>query len=187
MISKKIKIILIMIIILLTSIFTIVTKDIKVSKKTEIDQKIELEKFNKNIKFSKSKENSTEPYLEFNGKVQEQSPIVSSDGKTITFETPVFENVGDKATIYYWVTNENEQSAKIEELICEKHLENSTEIKDEYIEIISKDELKDQQIAGGKTTRIAGSLEIILKKLYKGTEDKITYKITCKVNAKRND
>lgn len=187
MIPKKVKRLLMMTLIILVIIFTSITKDLKITKKKKANNELELEKFNKNIKFSKSKENKTEPYLEFNGQIQELSPLVSSDGRTITFETPLFKNVGDKAIIYYWITNENEESAIMEDLICEKEIDQLPEEKEEYIEIISKDELKNQKIKGKQTTKSSGSLEIILKKAYKGTKDKITYQITCKVNATKHD
>jgi len=84
MIQKKVKRLLMMTLIILVIIFTNITKDLKITKKKKINNELEIEKFNKNIKFSKSKENKTEPYLEFNGQIQELSPLVSSDGRTVT-------------------------------------------------------------------------------------------------------
>ena len=51
MIQKKVKRLLMMTLIILVIIFTNITKDLKITKKKKINNELEIEKFNKNIKF----------------------------------------------------------------------------------------------------------------------------------------
>lgn len=220
--NKKVKLILIVTIILLAIFFAIVTNNIIKIKSNSISTS-EIERFTRNIKFSKH--SKREPYMEFNGKTENNGTLtLLNEGHEILFETPLFEEAGDKAIIHYWITNENGEEATIGNLICQKNLieENITEetIKDEtetaskdevkstneneldgttsekevskekakiddYIKITSKNELKGATLNGGETSVSDGTIEIELLKPYTGSKDKLTYKISCIIEATR--
>lgn len=212
--TKKIKSLLIIVILILALFFMLVTNNVIKIKSNTIST-VEHERFIRNIKFSKQSEKKA--YIEFNGEKDETGTIsVIEKGQKIVFETPIFTTVGDKAIIHYWITNENGENAKIGNLICKKSLieketskpeakdndiveedtntvkeqeeiEAKESTKEDYISIIPKNELKNTTIFGGKTSASDGTVEIELVKPYTGTEDKITYQITCTIEAKRDN
>lgn len=221
--NKKVKIILVIVIILLAIFFAIVTSNIIKIKSNKI-MVSEIERFTRNIRFSKH--TKREPYMEFNGKTENNGTLtLLNEGHEIIFETPLFEKIGDKAIIHYWITNENGEEAKIGNLICKKNLIEDEDIEsldkkqvaetetpekndlneaedkkttkeekiesnviediDEYILITSKNELKDTTISGGETSVTDGTIEIELLKPYTGPKEKLTYRISCTIEATR--
>ena len=142
------------------------------------------------------------PYLTFNGKQEETDYLkVSEDEKSLSFKTPLFTNVGDRAVIHYWITNNNRESIKVEKLICQKVVNNDYRQSDssnskgltaEQIEkaekcllVTPKNELQETIIKAGETTKNVGTVEIELTSIPTSNEDVIYYNITCKVNASR--
>ena len=142
------------------------------------------------------------PYLTFNGKQEETDYLkVSEDEKSLSFKTPLFTNVGDRAVIHYWITNNNRERIKVEKLICQKVVNNDYRQSDssnskgltaEQIEkaekcllVTPKNELQETIIKAGETTKNVGTVEIELTSIPTSNEDVIYYNITCKVNASR--
>ncbi len=188
--KTKIKSTLRVIIIIICILFMVIaTNNFKVTRfSTEYDS----DPFYSNIKFSTKKD--TTSYLEFNGKKDEENaPFISVDGKTITFKTPMFNEVGDKAIIHYWIINENSENAKIGKIVCRKKIidlaendglklpvnENTESTDDDYIQITTKNEFHNKILKGGETTKNSGTIEIELVKPYTNSSKNLTYKITC--------
>lgn len=163
---------------------------------TTAKEKEELEKLGKNIVFSNI--GTKVPYLTFNGKTEDSGGqvVITDDGRTINFKTPVFTELGDKAVVYYWITNNNAKDVKIGNLVCSSPLSSEDKARDnslkEVIETIdnslvitSNNELKGTTIAGGTSSRYAGTIEIELINIPESVQGEIiNYEITCEMQAK---
>lgn len=183
------------------------TEEIKLPSTNVKNEKVS-EKFNENIVFSNT--GKKVPYLTFNGKVEEDNMIqLSDDGKILTFKTPLFTNVGDKVVIYYWITNENGEDAKLGALKCKKTIQGlddelitamtddaknqeENNLNGEEVEkiknslmISSKNELQGTVVTGGATTRYAGTIEIELINIPISAQGIVNYEISCEMNATR--
>lgn len=172
------KIAIIITIIILAIIFAIVTSDYLKTKSK--NKEMNIEKVNRNIIFAKT--GKQKAYIEFNGNTENAGELsISDDGRNIIFTTPVFENLKDKATIHYWVTNNNSEDIKIGKLICKKtpNVETATD----YISVTSNDELKDTILKSGKTSDREATIDIELIKSYTDASNLLVYTISCELTA----
>lgn len=161
--------------------------------KEKAKEKEDIKKLSKNIVFSST--GTKAPYLTFNGKIGDEEIIITDDGRTINFKTPVFTKLGDKVVVYYWVTNNNTQDVKIGNLICsdplsrsynasDKSAKEEIETIDNSLMITSNNELKDTTVAGGTTSSYAGTIEIELINIPHSEQgDIINYEFTCEMQA----
>lgn len=173
--------------------FTTAKTKEKARARAKAKEKEEIKKLSKNIVFSGT--GTKAPYLTFNGKMGDGKIVITDGGRTINFKTPVFSKLGDKVVVYYWVTNNNTQDAKIGNLICSSPLSSSYKASDksskEEIETIdntlvitSKNELKGTTVAGRTTSSYAGTIEIELINVPHSEQGEIiNYEITCEMQA----
>ncbi len=177
--NKMAKTGIILAILLLTVAFAVISTNLAINGTASI--KSNNDEFEQNIKFST--EEATKPYLMVNGTKSETNiPIVSPDGKTITFTTPEFDTIGNNAVLHYWITNESTNyNATLGELTCTKTLEGATG-EEEYISVTPKNAFDGTTLAKGNTTATDDSVEIKMIRSY-AKDGTATYKINCTITA----
>lgn len=111
---------------------------------------------------------------------------VGPKGKTLTFETPVLDVVGETATVTYWVENRGQYDAEFTEIKCTPSADNASLL--DYIEVVPSTNYQGLKLAAardGVATQAeeASTITVRLKKTYASDEEaKIT--ITCSLKAK---
>ncbi len=110
---------------------------------------------------------------------------VSSDGKTLTFTTPVLDTVNETATVSYYVENRGQYDAKLGEISCEATADNAALV--DYIDITASKNYKDLELLHGTEanptqTAEAATVEVKLNKTY-ASDEQANITITCKLPA----
>ena len=110
---------------------------------------------------------------------------VSPNGKQLTFNTPVFDTVGETATVSYYVENRGQYDAKLGEISCKATAENSALV--EYLDIEPSTNYKDLILASGNDsnptqTEEAATIVVRLKKPY-ASDETGSVAITCTLPA----
>ncbi|MDE5630024.1 MAG: hypothetical protein K2G03_03080 [Bacilli bacterium] len=69
---------------------------------------------------------------------------VIDDGKTISFTTPIFNQIGEEVTLHYHITNRSQYNARLATVACVILNEDGTELSDsenKYLEVIADNKL----------------------------------------------
>ena len=112
-----------------------------------------------------------------------KQPEISKDGKTLTFETKEFNEVGDKTLLTYKIKNESDTKAKFQTpaVVCSPTTESSVDY-NTYLTLTTGDKLNDKTLDSNESKE--DTLEVLLKKTYVGNGEKvITYTCTIDVEA----
>lgn len=110
---------------------------------------------------------------------------VSSDGKTLTFVTPIMDTVNETTTVTYNVENRSQYDAKLGTIVCTPTASNNELL--EYLDITPSTNYKDLVLTAGSDatpTQTADSANIVvkLKKAY-ASDEVGSVTITCTLPA----
>ena len=108
-------------------------------------------------------------------------PEISADGKSITFTTQTFDEIGDSTTLSYTITNKSTYKAMFGSpaIVCEPLTE--AVAYDNYLQVSPGNNLDGKTIIHAES--ISDTLEISMKKSYVGDLKTITYTCTIDVTA----
>lgn len=135
------------------------------------------DEFDSNVVFSTAEGKA--PTLADSASKEVTAPTVSADGKTITFQTPVMDTIGETVTLSYNVTNNSsEYNATLGSMTCNVE---GTDAAD-YILVTPADGFRDTKVAAGATTATADKVEVKMLKSYVGDEN-TSFTIKCSMTA----
>lgn len=135
------------------------------------------DEFDSNVVFSTAEGKA--PALVDSTSKEVTAPTVSADGKTITFQTPVMDTIGETVTLSYNVTNNSsEYNATLGSMTCNAEGTNAAD----YIEVTPANSFNNTKIAAGNTTATADKVEVKMIKSYVG-DTNATFTITCSMTA----
>ena len=138
------------------------------------------ENFDKNIRFSKQE--SKEAKIEDSTGAVGGTVSVSENGKTLEFETPVLNNLGQEVTVSYHIENRSQYDALLGELTC-----NVTKIGDtsvdwnEYITITPSNKYNGLELKSDSVTSEPDTIVVKLIKSYMGED--AAFKAECQMTA----
>ena len=162
------KMALVLVILGLTVGFAAITTTLTITGTATI--KANNEDFEKNVVFKAGSASATSG-----------TATISADGKSITFTTQTFDEIGDSTTLSYTITNKSTYKAMFGSpaIVCEPLTE--AVAYDNYLQVSPGNNLDGKTIIHAES--ISDTLEISMKKSYVGDLKTITYTCTIDVTA----
>ncbi len=142
------------------------------------------DEFDKNLRFVADTDEAKKATI-VSSLDKEGTVSVSTDGKTLTFTTPVLDVVNETVTVNYYVENRGQYDAKFTGISCKTTADNEELLP--YIVVTPSESLVGTTLAAmsGTTptqTEEAATIEVKLNKTYSSDEE-ATVTITCELKA----